>query len=116
MAEADPEFTVDTDWEEVARLVLTSRELDRLVWHERQGDRRPVGRGPAVADLRLVDRREGERECGQGRQQPDGEHPPRAADGSPRSGAGGGQQHHPTGRGGASMAVPLSVRRSSISV
>jgi 2-oxoisovalerate dehydrogenase E1 component len=30
MAEKDPGFTVDTDWEEVARLVLTSRELDRL--------------------------------------------------------------------------------------
>jgi 2-oxoisovalerate dehydrogenase E1 component len=30
MAEKDPDFKVDTDWEEVARLVLTSRELDRL--------------------------------------------------------------------------------------
>jgi TPP-dependent pyruvate/acetoin dehydrogenase alpha subunit len=26
----EAEFTVSTDWEEVARLVLTSRELDRL--------------------------------------------------------------------------------------
>ena len=30
MAEKDPEFTVGTDWKEVARLVLTSRELDRI--------------------------------------------------------------------------------------
>ena len=35
---------------------------------------------------------------------PDGEHEPRATG------------HHPTGRGGASVAVPLSVRRFSISV
>ncbi|MFC7537085.1 transketolase C-terminal domain-containing protein [Sphingomonas sp. GCM10030256] len=30
MADADPQFTTDTDWREVARLVLTSREMDRI--------------------------------------------------------------------------------------
>ena len=30
MAEADPQFTCQIDWREVARLVLTSREMDRI--------------------------------------------------------------------------------------
>ena len=75
MAEADPEFTVDTDWEEVARLVLTSRELDRLEEEELVPAKQVLyqfsARGHDMAQVLLgLKLRDGDAACGYYRSRP----------------------------------------------
>jgi 2-oxoisovalerate dehydrogenase E1 component len=75
MAEKDPEFKVDTDWEEVARLVLTSRELDRLEEEELVPAKQVLyqfsARGHDLAQVLLgMKLRDGDAACGYYRSRP----------------------------------------------
>lgn len=75
MAEKDPEFIVDTDWEEVARLVLTSRELDRLEEEELVPAKQVLyqfsARGHDLAQVLLgLKLRDGDAACGYYRSRP----------------------------------------------
>jgi 2-oxoisovalerate dehydrogenase E1 component len=75
MAEADPQFTADTDWREVARLVLTSRELDRLEEEELVPARQVLyqfsARGHDMAQVLLgLKLRDGDAACGYYRSRP----------------------------------------------
>ena len=75
MAEADPEFTTATDWREVARLVLTSRELDRLEEEELVPAKQVLyqfsARGHDLAQVLLgLHLRDGDAACGYYRSRP----------------------------------------------
>src|SRR6476620_10843289 len=76
MADRDPgRVTVDTDWEEVARLVLTSRELDRLEEEELVPAKQVLyqfsARGHDMAQVLLgLKLRDGDAACGYYRSRP----------------------------------------------
>jgi 2-oxoisovalerate dehydrogenase E1 component len=75
MAEADPHFTTDTDWREVARLVLTSRELDRLEEEQLVPEKKVLyqfsARGHDMAQVLLgLKLRDGDAVCGYYRSRP----------------------------------------------
>ena len=72
---ADPDFTADTDWREVARLVLTSRELDRLEEEELVPGKQVLyqfsARGHDLAQVLLgLHLRDGDAACGYYRSRP----------------------------------------------
>jgi 2-oxoisovalerate dehydrogenase E1 component len=75
MAEADPQITSDTDWREVARLVLTSREMDRLEEEELVPAKQVLyqfsARGHDLAQVLLgLKLRHGDAACGYYRSRP----------------------------------------------
>ena len=75
MAEKEADFTVKTDWEEVARLVLTSRELDRLEEEELVPAKQVLyqfsARGHDMAQVLLgLKLRDGDAACGYYRSRP----------------------------------------------
>ena len=75
MAEADPQFTTETDWREVARLVLTSRELDRIEEEELVPAKQVLyqfsARGHDMAQVLLgLKLRDGDAACGYYRSRP----------------------------------------------
>ncbi|WP_205481546.1 alpha-ketoacid dehydrogenase subunit alpha/beta [Sphingomonas arenae] len=75
MAEADPQFTTDTDWREVARLVLTSREMDRIEEEELVPAKKVLyqfsARGHDMAQVLLgLKLRDGDAACGYYRSRP----------------------------------------------
>jgi 2-oxoisovalerate dehydrogenase E1 component len=75
MAEADPRVAAEIDWEEVARLVLTSRELDRLEEEELVPAKQVLyqfsARGHDMAQVLLgLKLRDGDAACGYYRSRP----------------------------------------------
>lgn len=75
MAEADPSFTTDVDWREVARLVLTSREMDRIEEEELVPEKKVLyqfsARGHDLAQVLLgLKLRDGDAACGYYRSRP----------------------------------------------
>lgn len=75
MAEADPQLDVDADWREVARLVLTSREMDRLEEEELVPAKKVLyqfsARGHDMAQVLLgLKLRDGDACCGYYRSRP----------------------------------------------
>ena len=75
MAEADPQFGTDTDWREVARLVLTSREMDRLEEEQLVPEKKVLyqfsARGHDMAQVLLgLKLRNGDAACGYYRSRP----------------------------------------------
>ena len=75
MAEADPQFTTETDWREVARLVLTSREMDRVEEEELVPAKKVLyqfsARGHDMAQVLLgLKLRDGDAACGYYRSRP----------------------------------------------
>ena len=75
MAEADPQFTCHTDWREVARLVLTSRAMDRIEEEELVPAKKVLyqfsARGHDMAQVLLgLKLRHGDAVCGYYRSRP----------------------------------------------
>jgi 2-oxoisovalerate dehydrogenase E1 component len=75
MADADPHFTTDVDWRDVARLVLTSRELDRIEEEELVPAKQVMyqfsARGHDLAQVLLgLKLRDGDAACGYYRSRP----------------------------------------------
>jgi len=75
MAEADPQFTTATDWRDVARLVLTSRAMDRIEEEELVPAKKVLyqfsARGHDMAQVLLgMKLRDGDAACGYYRSRP----------------------------------------------